>query len=1683
MIKGKRILAMMLTICLCVSLFGVVPVQAADGEPGGGAGGGELPIYQDTSYSFDERAADLVARLSLTEKASQMNSSISPAIPRLGIAQYGWWNEALHGVSKIQYLNNANATTTVNNTSYPLNLSLGSSWDADLMYNQAVKISDEARDVVPNNNLNLSFYSPTINLARDPRWGRNDEAFSEDPLLTAKIAAQFVNGMEGKDKNGKLLSGYIKTITTLKHYAANNSEFNRLSGTSNMDDRTLREYYTKAFKDIVKSTDVRSVMSSYNSVNGIPSAANVYLNQHLMRATYGFTGYFTSDCDSVFTMGSQRQKWIPAILGHVVDQYERTAFALAAGEDLNCMTGYKDSYGYGNTVTTALSKNIETTEGIFNENDVDVSLQRLFAARMQTGEFDPDVANQKWVKEAKARLNGVTWVNNDTNLAVTETADRLELARVSAANSLIMLKNDVTDVGGGVQGTLLPLKPNMPYNGSYNVAVIGYFAQPTNTSGGDNTFYGGYSATQASYGTKNTVTPFAGIKKAIQDYNPGAEVTFYKGFTSGTTAATLTTVDAAAITAAAAADLCIVYVGEDASTSAEDKDRTTISLPGAQQSLISQVSAANSKTVVVMETFGNNDITAFASNPNVPAILWSSFNGQRKGEGLADVLMGDINPSGHLPFTWHRSASDIPNIANYDIRPKDTTPGRTYMYYSGPVTYPFGYGLSYTTFGYSNLQIDKKTLAPDDTFNVSVDVKNTGTLSGSEVVQLYINTPDAAASLERPIKRLKGFQKIQLNPGQTKTVTIPVNVSDLAFFDEAQGKYVVDNGRYGIQIGETSADADIKVQDYVTVTGTLTPKLDVVSVMPSQEGDDTLDYQQRLIFQRGKKVMPRVTVSMNDETLYGYISKGESKPMPAGMAVTYTSNRPSVASVDGSGNITTGNAGAATITATVSYNSISKSRDFVVYVEARGYIDGMTVDGQPVSGFAKEKFDYTLELPDGTTAIPQIAPISSDPGVTITVNQATSLPGVATIVTQQGAFSQTYRVGFAMKPKAADFTSGILGSEWSIMNPDTTKYTIDLSGLKITSQAGDITDDSVKNLFLQPAGGDWTAQTKITLSAAPTANYQQVGILAYGDKNNYIKLDYERNGSNTYFRFFNATAGTLTTQVGTATLAGQTTVYFRLIKQGTTYRGYYSTNGTTFTQLGTATTAELFYPRIGLMSFNGAGSTAASINATFEYLKIYSAAAALPTASTITVGGQPLPGFSPSVTTYSIALPRTQTTVPEVVATVADPSMNVSVTKATSLPGVTSVTVSSELGSITYNITLGYAPTSTSFLNGTMDADWTVLNPDPAGYSLVPGAGLRLPTQPVEFSNTTRNWTNVFVRPAAGDWDVVSAVYYPAVPSANYQQQALLVWQDEDNYIKMDCENNGTSGTSIKFQLSKEANAAWASVTSATYNVTAGAPLNLYYRIKKIGNTYTSSYSVDGTNYINLGSTTAELKNTQIGLFATKSSTTSPTIDTYCRYIEVMAMPSSDATLSDLRVDGVKVTGFTPSVTDYTVYLPVGTTTVPTVTAAVYDTGKATASITPATSIPGITTVVVTAQDGTTKKTYKVIFKNTPKQFAIETNGVLGRTGGLQASVKVTPTEGIPTHSGKEVVLFQLMRGTTPVNIIALSRDITSQEEFIAYFNVNPSDTSYEVRAYVLDSFNSDLTSVPASLAEGVTLH
>jgi beta-glucosidase len=868
------------------------------------------PIYLNDAYTPAERAADLVARMTTAEKASEMDSSRAPAIPSLGVAAWGWWNESNHGVNASTLTPAGNATTLINTTSYPTDLAMGSTWNPGLVYTEAQQIGAEAREVQPGNTENLDFYAPTINLSRDPRWGRNDESWGEDPLLVGTLAGQYVDGLQGETSTGQLpksADGTYQALATLKHYAANNNEDTRLTGSANMDQASLRQYYTQQFSDIIASAHPGSIMSSYNEVNGTPSPADVQLNQELARETYGFSGYFTSDCDAVYAMQGFHH-WTPPNSTTPVNQYTRSAYANSAGEDLECNAGYQDGNNYGNSIPTALTQNIQTLTGTYNIGDVDTSLVRLFTARIETGEFDAE-STVPWVEKARAALGGVTWTNSAANEAITETQGRLAQDQKSADQSIVMLKNDAPSGANGAsqKGSLLPLQ--IPRSGPYKLAVAGYFAHPQSL------FLGGYSSLQEGQGAANNVDAYEGIKAAVQKIDPDATVDFLPGVTGGTTAASLTTVDSASIAAAKNYNAVIAVAGTDFTTGTEGIDRTTLALPGAQSSMISQLEAANPDTIVYLETMGTVDTSPFAGA--TPALLWSSYNGQRQGAALADVLTGAVDPSGHLPFTWYADQSQLPPGTDYTLQPSATSDGWTYMYFDGNVTWPFGYGLSYANFKYSDLRVSSRAVNANGTVTATATVTNTSGVAGDTVAQLYATTPGAPASAQLPNKRLEGFRKVSLAPGQSKPVTFTVRVPDLAFYSDSANKLVAYDGVVGLQLGTSSAD--VTSQSFVRVTGGLDAAPSAVTLQPVSPGDAGNGVAQRVFFPVGATITPNLTVSLSDQTLLGYVTKGQTTALPPGMTVRYSSDRPGTVKAGPAGTLHAIAPGPATITATVSY--------------------------------------------------------------------------------------------------------------------------------------------------------------------------------------------------------------------------------------------------------------------------------------------------------------------------------------------------------------------------------------------------------------------------------------------------------------------------------------------------------------------------------------------------------------------------------------------------------------------------------------------------------------------------------------------------------------------------------------------------------------------------------------------
>jgi regulation of enolase protein 1 (concanavalin A-like superfamily) len=577
----------------------------------------------------------------------------------------------------------------------------------------------------------------------------------------------------------------------------------------------------------------------------------------------------------------------------------------------------------------------------------------------------------------------------------------------------------------------------------------------------------------------------------------------------------------------------------------------------------------------------------------------------RKGDSLADVLLGKYNPSGRTPETWYQSVDEIPSIYSYAVRPVGPN-GRTYMYFNGPVSYPFGYGLSYTTFRYSHLHISKHTPTADDTIQASVDVTNTGSRDGNEIVEMYVNTPNAAPSLERPIKRLEGFQKVFLAAGQTKTVTLPIKIADLAFYNETDKRFEVEQGTYGIQISTSSAHSDIQAQDTINVKGQLTQKPSVLTAQPRiAHSDAARGITQRVMFPEDAVIDPGLTLAMNDDSLYGWIAPGQSKPLPHGTKLSFSTDRPSVVSVDHNGVIRTVSNGAATITATATYHGTHASTSFVVRVLSD--LSDMRVGGRTVSGFQPERFDYNVVLPAGVMNAPRVT-ASAHTG-TVHVTQATDVPGTATVTsTGPDGIVATYKVYFARAASSDDFNGNTLDPKWTVVRPNPANLTVGNGSVTITPETGDLvtTTNSAKNILLQPAPGNWTITSKLTFSARPNAATQQGGIIAYQDDDNYVKFDLEAT-SPTNIQLSTSLEDSLQSNPAVSTspiqvnqtlnttpmngvLPNDNTIWLRMTKKGYTYATSYSLDGSTWVPVWT-TGATLKNIEAGLFAFSGAATT------------------------------------------------------------------------------------------------------------------------------------------------------------------------------------------------------------------------------------------------------------------------------------------------------------------------------------------------------------------------------------------------------------------------------------------------------------------------------------------------------------
>jgi beta-glucosidase len=753
----------------CVGVAGLPSRAAAVGEP---------PAYQNTALPFSVRAADLVSRMTLEEKLDQFRAmqpqstfAAKPtAIPRLGVRSYGYWSEANHGIYFPTLPGNPNYTQ------YPQSTAIASTWNAGLVKTIAGGIADEGRDTYnascPPGQANpaptggacwgLSYFSPNQNLVRDPRWGRADESYSEDPYLAGEVAGSFVKGLQASDSpRGDTVAGpkaYVEAIATPKHYLANNSEANRDYGTSNLTERSLLEYFTPPFAASAGKAGARSLMSAYNAIGlkedytseypsassfptqwsprdnatpngtpGTPAASSRYTLETLLRRSFGFDGYVVSDCDAitrVWQTGTRGHSWHPVQLGGFtqINKAQGNAWALKAGTDLDC-----SGSDYPSSTGLAASQD----QGLVSEADVDTALVRAFTARFQTGEFDP-TASVPYNSDAYG-LSAA----GDPSVKLASAAHRA-VAHEAALEAPVLLKNDGTlPFKGATTGKTVALG----HVSSLNTFQSGSYSGPAQSTTTFEQALATRTGSPATAVTAGSATPF------LSDHFAAFPDVLNSGGTAITTSTCASTPCDPAKDAGTAeyrisqADDVVVVVGQTNADGGEGTDRTTVALPRMQAELIktsiAPLAAKYGKKIVVwIQGKTMVDVSQFKDLPQVGAIVWTAFDGMYQGPAMASLLFNDTvtledgrtavaDFAGKLPMTWYSDVdAQLGTAANHAIEDYRLTKaegaicGRTYLYYqvgSGCAApdYVFGQGLSYARFAYGAPTLSSKTITPE----------------------------------------------------------------------------------------------------------------------------------------------------------------------------------------------------------------------------------------------------------------------------------------------------------------------------------------------------------------------------------------------------------------------------------------------------------------------------------------------------------------------------------------------------------------------------------------------------------------------------------------------------------------------------------------------------------------------------------------------------------------------------------------------------------------------------------------------------------------------------------------------------------------------------------------------------------------------------------------------------------
>ncbi|HXT13923.1 MAG TPA: glycoside hydrolase family 3 C-terminal domain-containing protein [Candidatus Angelobacter sp.] len=735
--NSKPVLALFLALACCWSFRSGAQDAATNSTA--------AQLWKDLSQSIDARVRDLVSRLTLEEKVGQIRND-AKAIPRLGIPAYDYWNEALHGVAR-------DGIATV----FPQAIGMAATWDTSLIHREGQVIATEARakfnDYSAKHNgdakiyAGLTFWSPNINIFRDPRWGRGQETYGEDPFLSGSLAVDFIKGIQGDNPK------YYEAMACAKHYDVHSGpEPERHTINVDPPERDFYETYLPQFEMAVREGHVGGVMGAYNSVYGDPANASPLLLTDILRKRWGFDGYVVSDCGAIRDIFANHK--------FVHTPEEAAAVAVKAGCDICCGHDY-------DPLVSAVQ------QGIISESNVDVAVSYAFKTRFRLGLFDPP---------DMVPFSKITLAQNDT-------PEHEALALQAARESIVLLKND----------GLLPLNRSK----LKRIAVIGVNADSVPM------LLGNYNGTPSrpvtildgirrAVGLSTEITYSPGSPLAISTNDDAAEIASMQN--------QAVTVAKAADVVIYVGGISPSLEGEEFHNHAPydgflGGDRVRIELPSPQKNLLKALKATG-KPIVFVECSGSAIAMPWAAE-ELPAIVQAWYPGEQGGRAVADVLFGDTNPSGRLPVTFYRSTSDLPDFEDYSMA------NRTYRYFKGKPLFAFGHGLSYTKFKYADPRLADAQVSADETVKVTFDVKNTGDVGGDEVPQVYFRHEHSV--VPQPELALCGFTRVHLAPGETGHVTVEIPAKDFRYWDTAAKKYVVEPGAYELLIGAASDDIRLHV--------------------------------------------------------------------------------------------------------------------------------------------------------------------------------------------------------------------------------------------------------------------------------------------------------------------------------------------------------------------------------------------------------------------------------------------------------------------------------------------------------------------------------------------------------------------------------------------------------------------------------------------------------------------------------------------------------------------------------------------------------------------------------------------------------------------------------------------------------------------------------------------------------